>query len=160
MKAMMKILAASTLVSAAMLVTVPAVQADDAVEKAIKARQGVMQLYSHYAGPLFGMAKGELDYDAALAASLADSLNTVVNLSGARMWPPDSHNEVREGETRAKPTIWDAGSGVGDKSQAMKDAALEMSLVAGDGLDALREAVRSVGKSCKGCHEDFRAKDF
>jgi cytochrome c556 len=134
--------------------------ADDPVEKAIKARRGMMQLYSHYAGPLFGMAKKEMDYDAALASTLAENLNAVVNLSGARMWPPDSHNGARKGKTRAKPDIWKEGSGVGDKSQAMADAALAATLVAGDGLDALRGAVSDIGEACKGCHDDFRAKDF
>lgn len=160
MKSVLKALAASSLMTAAMLTAMPEALSQDAVDKAIKARRGVMQLYSHYAGPLFAMAKGDLAYDAALASQLAENLNAVANLSGARMWPPDSHNEARAGKTRARSAIWEAGSGVGEKSQAMSDAALEISLVAGDGLDSLRDAVRSVGKSCKGCHDDFRAKDF
>lgn len=160
MNAVHKALAAPAMMAAALFTAVPVALADDATDKAIKARRGAMQLYSHYAGPLFAMAKGDLEYDSALAAQLAENLNTVANLSGARMWPPDSHNEAREGKTRAKATIWEAGSEVGEKSQAMKDAALEISLVAGDGLDSLRDAVRSVGGSCKGCHDDYRAKDF
>lgn len=160
MKFVLKALAASSLMTAAMLTAMPEALSQDAVDKAIKARRSVMQLYSHYAGPLFAMAKGDLAYDAALASQLAENLNAVANLSGARMWPPDSHNEARAGKTRARSAIWEAGSGVGEKSQAMSDAALEISLVAGDGLDSLRDAVRSVGKSCKGCHDDFRAKDF
>ena len=134
--------------------------ADDPIDSAIKARHGLMQLYSHYAGPMFGMAKGELDYDAALASSLAENLNTVVNLSASRMWPQGSDNEARKGKTRAKPAIWEQGSGIGEASQAMKDAALSATLVAGDGLDELRGAVKDIGQSCKDCHDDFRAKDF
>ena len=160
MKAIIKSLAAAAMMSAAAFTAIPMAQADDAIEKAIKARRGAMQLYSHYAGPLFGMAKGDIEYDAALAASLAENLNTVVNLSGARMWPPESDNKSRKGKTRAKPEIWQADSKVGEASQAMKDAALAISLVAGDGLDALRGSIGDVGNSCKGCHDDYRAKDF
>jgi len=29
---------------------------------------------------------------------------------------------------------------------------------AGNGLDALRAAIGDVGKSCKGCHDEYRAK--
>lgn len=160
MKAMLKTFAGAAMFSAAAFTAVPMAQADEATEKAIKARRGAMQLYSHYAGPLFGMAKGDIDYDGALAASLAENLNTVVNLSGARMWPPGSDNTAYEGKTRAKPEIWQADSKVGDASQALKDAALAFSLVAGDGLDALRGAIGDVGEGCKGCHDDYRAKDF
>ncbi len=161
MKAVMKSLAVTAMVSAAVLTAVPMAQAaDDAIDKAIKARRGVMQLYSHYAGPMFGMAKGDVEYDAELAASLAENLNAVAGLTGARMWPPESDNKARKGKTRAKPEIWAADSKAGDASQTMKDAVLALSLVAGDGLDALKGSIGDVGKSCKGCHDDYRAKDF
>lgn len=160
MKVLLKSAAGAVLVSATLLAVAPVAVAQDGIDKAIKARQGVMQLYSHYAGPLFGMAKGDVDYDAATAASLAENLNTVVNLNGSRMWPPESHNEARDGKTRALPAIWESGSEVGDRSQAMKDAALALTLAADGGLDGLRGAVGDVGKACKGCHDDYRAEDF
>ncbi len=160
MNPVIKFLSGAVLICAVMLTSIPASHAEDAIDKAIKARRGAMQLYSHYAGPLFAMAKGDMEYDAALAASLAENLSIVVNLSQARMWPPDSHQSAREGKTRARAVIWESGPEVADKSQAMKDAALEISLVAGDGLDSLRDAVRSVGQSCKGCHDDYRHKNF
>ncbi len=161
MNKVLKVFSLTSLFTGAALTMIPPTYADDdAIDSAIKARRGLMQLHSHYAGPLFGMAKGDIDYDAALAANLAENLNAVVNLSMARMWPPESDNESREGDTRAQPNIWEEGSDIGDKSQAMKDAALAATLVAGDGLDALKGAVGDIGQACKGCHDDFRAKDF
>jgi len=53
---------------------VPAFAAKDPNLKLIKARQGEMQLKSFNAGPLFGMAKGKIEYNAELAAMLANNL--------------------------------------------------------------------------------------
>ncbi len=133
--------------------------ADDAIDKAIKARRGAMQLYNHYAGPLFGMAKGDIAYDASMAALLAENLNAVVNLSQSRMWPPGSHKGARKG-TRTRQSLWESGSDISEKAQAMRDAALELTLVAGDGLDSLRGGIRGIGQSCKGCHDDYRDENF
>jgi len=147
----------------AVLVMMPVTQADDdkdPIAKAIKARRAGFQLYSFYAGHLFAMAKGEQDYDAALASTMADNLVGVTSLSNGMMWLPDSDNTKRKGKTRAKPGIWKEGSDVGDKSAALKDAALAVSMVAGDGLEALQGAVGDLGQACKSCHDDFRAKEF
>ena len=46
-----------------------------------------------------------------------------------------------------------------DKAMALISAADDMQAAAGDGLDALRGAIGPVGKSCGGCHEDFRLDD-
>ena len=47
---------------------------DDPMLKAIKARQAIMVLRSWNAGPLFGMAKGKIEYDAERATTLANNL--------------------------------------------------------------------------------------
>ena len=133
---------------------------DDPVLKAIKARQAGFQLYSFYAGHLFAMAKGEMEYDAELASTMAQNLNTVANLSNGAMWPQGSDNEAYAGKTRALPEIWTTYPAIGEKSQALKDATAAMVEVAGNGLDALRSKIGAVGQSCKGCHDDFRAEDF
>ena len=46
-------------------------QADEALEKIVKARQAFMQIYSFNLGQLGAMAKGEADYDAKLANASA-----------------------------------------------------------------------------------------
>lgn len=150
------------LISCVSLAIVPTVQAaeDDAVAQAIKARQAGMGLYSFYAGQLFAMAKGEQEYNADLAATLANNLVAVTELSNGMMWLPESDNTARQGKTRALPEIWGADSNTGDKAQTLKDAALGLSLVAGDGLDALRGEIGAVGEACDSCHEDYRAEDF
>ena len=137
---------------------VSALAAGDPNEKAIDARKAVMTLQSWYAGPLFAMAKGDMDYDADMASAHAAHLNMMARVEGGAMWPQGTDNGAYAGKTRALPEIWTTWPAVGEKDQALKDAAAALAEVAGDGLDALRSKIGAVGKACKGCHDDFRAE--
>ena len=132
--------------------------AKDPNEKAIKSRKAVMTLQSWYAGPLFQMAKGEMDYDAETASANAAALNVMATIKGDMMWPPGTDNGAYEGKTRALPEIWSTYPDVAKKGEALSEAAAALAAVAGDGLDALRSQIGPVGKACKGCHDDFRAE--
>lgn len=132
----------------------------DPIEKAIKARQSYFQLVSFNAGPLFGMAKGNVDYDAKKAQDLANNLLALTSMTNGALWPKGSDNDAKKGKTRALPAIWESGSKIGDSSKAFKDAVKQLASVAGNGLDALKPAVGDLGKSCGGCHKPFRAKEF
>ena len=129
---------------------------DEASEKAIKARQGLMQVYSFNLGMLSAMAKGEADYDAELAAVAATNLNVAASMNTGAMWPQGSSNE--DHKTRALPEIWSTYPKVAESGKALADSSAALAAVAGDGLDALKGSIGDVGKSCKGCHDDFRAK--
>ena len=132
--------------------------AEDPNEKAIGARQAVMKLQSWYAGPLFGMAKGDIDYDADMARSYAEHLSMMASVDGGAMWPQGTDNVAYAGKTRALPEGWSSWEEAGKKAQALSEAAAALAAVAGDGLDALRSKIGAVGQACKGCHDDFRAK--
>ncbi len=128
-------------------------------DSAIKARQGLMQVYGHSIGILSGMAKGKIDYDADAAAVAASNLLAAASLNQSAMWPAGSDNEnPANAENRALPAIWSTYPKVADAGQALVDAAVELNSVASRGLDSLKGAIGPVGKSCKGCHDDFRAK--
>ena len=143
---------------AGLTLALSALAANDPNEKAIGARQAVMKLQSWYAGPLFAMAQGKIEYDADVARSYAANLNTVANVDGGAMWPQGTDNGAYEGKTDALPEIWSTYPAVADKGKALSDAAAALAEVAGDGLDALRSKIGAVGQACKGCHDDFRAE--
>ena len=147
-----------TLVVFCLTLTFTASAAKDPNEKAIKARQAVMTLQSWYAGPLFRMAKGEMDYDADTARAYAAALNTMAIVKGDMMWPPGTDNGAYGEKTRALPEIWSTWPEAGEKAGALSEASAALAEVAGDGLDALRSKIGAVGKACKGCHDDFRAE--
>lgn len=130
--------------------------AQDPNEKAIKARQGEMQLRAFNAGPLFGMAKGQIEYDAELAKKLAGNLKTLLDLDNGRAWAPGSHNEAYPGKTTALPKIWDTYPEIADYGKNYAKAVNELAAVAGNGRDSLRAKVGDLGKACKACHDDFR----
>jgi len=133
--------------------------AQDPNENAIKARQAEMQLRSFNAGPLFGMAKGQIDYDAALAAKLAGNLKLMLDFDNGRAWAPGTHKVAYPGKTEALPKIWDTYPEIADYGKKYKEAVTALAAVAGSGADALKPAVGELGKACKGCHDNFREKD-
>jgi len=135
----------------------PGFAAKDPNQKAIKARQGEMQLRSFNAGPLFAMAKGEIEYDAELAATLANNMKLLLDVNMGRAWPTGSDNSFYE-ETTATPKIWETYPEIGEYGKRYKTAVTELAAEAGNGLDALRSKVGPLGKSCKGCHDEFREK--
>lgn len=132
----------------------------DPVEKAIKARQSYYQVVSFNAGPLFGMAKGKVAYDAKKAQEFANNLLALTSMKNSAMWPKGSDNVAKKGKTRALPAIWDTYPKVVEASKAFGAAVKQLASVAGNGADALKPAVGALGKSCGGCHKPFRAKEF
>lgn len=126
--------------------------------KLIKARQSDMQLRSFSAGPLFGMAKGKMAYDAELAGTLANNLKALLELDMGRAWKKGTDNEAYPGKTRALPKNWTTYPKAAEKGKAYAKAVGELAAVAGNGLDALKGKIGALGDGCKGCHDDFREK--
>jgi len=148
------------LIAAALAVALPAIAVADAADDAIKARQGYWQVVSHNAGMLFGMAKGEIAYDAATAKAHADNLSALAAMDTGSMWPAGSDNVARAGKTRAMPVLWETFPAVMDKHAGFRAAAGTLAANAGNGPDALRANIGALGASCGACHDIYRAKNF
>lgn len=131
--------------------------ADPAIQGAIKARQGQMQLYQHNLGILGAMAKGDVAYDAAAASAAANNLKALANLDAMTLWPQGSDMESVEG-TRAKAELWTTFPAVLENSQAMTTAANAMADAAGTDLAALQAAMGAVGSACGACHKAYRGR--
>lgn len=125
----------------------------------IKARQGDMELRTYSAMPLFGMAKGEIFYDAEQAVKLVNNLKLLLQLDVGGAWAQGTGNDKYPGKTHALPEVWSTYPKVAEAGKAYGAAVDELAAVAGDGLDALRSKIGDVGDSCKGCHDDFREKE-
>ena len=136
----------------------PGFAAQDPLKKAIKARQGEMQLRAFNVGPLFGMAKGQIEYDAELANKLATNLKLLLDLDNGRAWPKGSDIDNYMGDTTALPKIWTTYPEISKYGKEYATAVNELAAEAGNGVDALKSKIGPVGKSCKGCHDDFREK--
>ena len=152
----MKMISKICLLVIGITLSVTAYAAKDPLKNAIKARQAEMQLRSFNLGPLFGMAKGKIDYDAEMANKLAGNLKLMLDLDNGRAWAQGSDNEKYAGKTRALPETWTTYPEIADYGKKYVMAVNELAAVAGDGQDALKSKIGAVGKSCKGCHDEFR----
>lgn len=138
----------------------PSVMANDGpYDKAIEARQSMFKLYGFNAGILTNMAKEKMAYDAELATEAANNLSALANLGQSQFWPAGSDNATAgNATTRALPAIWETYPAIVEKADALKTSVAALVPAAGNGLEALQAAIGDVGASCKGCHDDFRAK--
>jgi len=154
----MRIASRLCLLIVGLTLTAPGFAAKDPLKKAIKARQGEMQLRSFNAGPLFGMAKGDIEYDAEMAAKLAGNLKLLLDLDTSRQWPKGSDIDNYMGDTTSLPEIWTTYPEIANYGKKYAKAVNELAEVAGNGRDALKSNIGALGKSCKGCHDEFREK--
>ena len=137
---------------------IAAAQDAKALAKAVKARQGYMQVLSFNLGYLGAMAKGKAPYDARGAVGAANNLFAAASMDTGRMWAKGTDNEMMAGKTAALPAIWADGSEIGQKGDDLMAAAKKLVAEAGKGQAALAAAVGPTGKACGGCHKKFRKK--
>lgn len=149
---------AITVVSTALILALASLgsTAAEEFEKPIKARKAMMQVYAFNLGLLGGMAKGKLPFDSKLANEAANNLLAAATMKNSAMWPQGSDSTALPGKTRAKAENWTTWPEAGKKHEAFIEAAQAMASNAGSGVDAIKANIGAVGKSCKGCHEDFR----
>ncbi len=155
----MKLATRLCLLIAGLTLAAPGFAAKDPNLKLIKARQGEMQLRAFNVGPLFGMAKGKMDYDAELASKLANNLKTQLSLDIGRAWKKGTDVEAYPGKTTSLGKIWTTYPEISEYGKKYKMAVNELAAEAGNGLDALKPKISAVGKTCKGCHDEFREKN-
>lgn len=143
---------------AAIAVALPtAVLAADPIKDTVEARQGFYKLLGANMGVLAGMAKGEVDYTAEGAQTAADNIVTLTTYNLGHLYMPGTSSEDYA-ETRALPAIWEDFPGVQKKGAAFVEAATAMQAVAGQGKGEMAAALGALGGTCKGCHDDYRAK--
>lgn len=125
----------------------------------LAARQGQMQIMVFNISIVGGMARGNIDYDAAAAQTAADNLAVLAMLDGRGHWPAGSGNDAIAEGTRALPAIWEDMGAFGAAWGGYGDAVTNFQGVAGQGLDALRAGIGPLGTACGDCHRAFRQSD-
>lgn len=121
-------------------------------EDAIKYRKGAMTVMAAHFSRVAGMANGKIPFDAKAAAQNAEVANFMAALPFAGFGPGTD-----KGDTKAKPEIWTEMDKFNAGAKKMQDEMAKLNVAAkGGNLDAIKAAAGDVGKSCKGCHDDFR----
>ena len=157
----LSVMSALALFAAVAVLPAPALSQDmDAADKAIETRRGYMKLVLWEAGPLFGMAKGEMAYDAEAAKGHAARLKTISEYPAGGLFTAGSSNADKPGKTRSLPKIWEDMDGFGKAFGDWQAAVAALGDQVGNGQEALAAAVGAMGKTCGGCHKPYRAEEF
>lgn len=123
-------------------------------EVLVKQRQAAMTLQGKYFGPMAAMAQGKAPFNAAVVAHNAGFLEALSQM------PWDGFDaSTKDVKSAALPAVY---SDTAKFKQAGENlhAAVGKLVVASKGHDeaATKAAIGAVGKTCGGCHDDFRQK--
>jgi len=123
-------------------------------EKAIRARQSGYYLMSQQMARINATIKGDLAFDKTALETSAEALDVIGRLV-VDNYPTGSD----QGSTKAKPEIWKETRRFKQLAQASQgEAARLKAAVRGGDLDAIKAAYGATSKSCKSCHDVYRAQ--
>ncbi|MCC9625971.1 cytochrome c [Thalassospira sp. MA62] len=130
-------------------------QADEATDNAtVQSRQMLMDGIGGAMGTLGCYMKGECTLPDPVLANLAKGIAFSAEASPAAFEPQTPDATVK---TTAASNVWSDWEEFSDYFPQMKEAALTLASAVGDKA-AMGAAMGDLGKTCKGCHDDFRTK--
>lgn len=124
-------------------------------EDQIRYRQSVMNVMGRSFGTLGAMAKGEMPYDKEQAVKNA----AIVEMMSALPVPAFGPGTEKGAPTKADMKVWSDAEKFKSAYDKMLAEVKKLPAAAGDAA-TLKAQVGEVGKTCKGCHDDFRLKRF
>lgn len=148
----MKALASLTLAAAVFAVAAPASAQFAKNEDAVKYRQSALFVMGQHFGRLGAMANDKAPYDAKAAAESADIVAAMAKLPWAGF--------VQGADSpKAKAEIWTNAGHFKEAADKLQTESAKLATAAKAGnLAALKTAFGPTAGTCKGCHDDFRAK--
>ena len=123
-------------------------------EVLVKQRQAAMTLQGKYFGPLAGMAQGKVPYDQKIVARNAGYLEALSKM------PWDGFNpNTKDVKSAALPAVYTDGAKFKEAQDHFESEVTKL-VSASKGSDeaAIKAQIGAVGKTCGGCHENFREK--
>ena len=123
------------------------------MDPAVAARHAQMQMIGYSIGILGAVAKGEMEFDAAMVNSAAANINSLAMLDRTTLWIEGTEQGAAHG-SRAKAEIWSDPDGFAKEFDALA-AAAEPLMTAAD-VDAVRANMQALGGSCSACHKKYR----
>ena len=123
-------------------------------ETLVKQRQAKMTLQGKYVGPLAAMAQGKAPYNADVVKRNAGYLQALSTMA----W--DGFDASTQGvKSEALPAIWKEPGKFKEAQERNERAAADLVAATNGGDEAkIKAAIGAFGKTCGGCHEDFREK--
>ena len=127
-------------------------------EQAVLTRQGLLKVMGFYMGPLGGMLKNKVPFDATKAGNSATHIAQLGSMI-PDVFVFDTHKTAPSVKTKAQDGIWTNTSDFNSKADDLVKAAnaLVEAAKSGDKGTTLKAAA-AVGKACGACHDNFRNK--
>ncbi len=124
-------------------------------ENATETRQAVFKLLAFNMGTISGMARGTVEFDAAIAERNANRIAALAPMIPEVFAARDTRDF--NVETEALPIIWDRTDEFQEKAANLVTAANTFAEIArGGDKNATIGAVRAFGGTCGNCHDTFR----
>ena len=118
-------------------------------------RQSYFALIGANFGPIAAMAQGKMPYSVEGVQERAANLKALSTIDVTSAFSEGSD----KGTTRAKPEIWANTADFKAKFADMQEAILALQAAEGE-QGAVAKAVGGVGRTCKACHDEYKAKDY
>ncbi|HEU4626906.1 MAG TPA: cytochrome c [Steroidobacteraceae bacterium] len=129
---------------------------EESAQKAVELRQSLFRVIGYSFGPVGGMLKNKVPFDAALAAKAGERIESLSTLI------PEVFNEDTRKfqlKTKAREGIWTNKSDFQAKADDLTKAATALTTAAkGGDKKSVLQAAAAVGKACGACHDNFRDK--
>ena len=152
-KSLLAITVATSLVAATAVVAQPASSEKHAVY-ATELRQSIFKLLGSNMGPLGAMAKGKMPVDAKVAEKNAIRINQLSLMIADYTRTDTSKFDVK---TEALAKIWQEPDHFSKDIEKLTLASANLIAAAqSNDESAIKKAIGGVGKTCGGCHDDFK----
>jgi len=127
-------------------------------EKLITWRQSAFQVVGWSFGRVKANVEGQYNKDEVVKA--ANVIAAVSNSSLSTLFAPGTETGKGTHETAAKPEVFKDTEKFAEAFGNFKRESNELAKVAATGdAAAVKEQFGKVGRTCKGCHDDFKAKE-
>jgi cytochrome c556 len=129
---------------------------EEQAQQAVDLRQSVFRLIGYSWGPMAGMIKNKVPFDAAVAQKTASRLETLAPMI-SEVFQTDTRKFTLK--TKAREGIWTNNADFKAKNEDLVKAATALDAAAkGGDKKATLQAAIAVGKACGACHDSFRDK--
>ena len=125
-------------------------------QAAADTRQGLFKIVGRYFGPIVGMARDQIPYDAAVVEYNASKINQLAAMATDLFGKNTSEFDL---DTGALPGIWDNLDDFKAKANTLVETSAALAAAASEGKGPAMKAFGKVGGACKGCHDDYRQQD-
>jgi cytochrome c556 len=133
----------------------PSPEAQD--KAAVETRQGLFKVISNQMGPIGGMLRNNVPFDAAVVERNSGRIATLSDII-PELFTRDTRKFTGV-KTSALEGIWNSQADFKGKADALTKAAAALNAAAKTGDKAATlKAAADVGKACGSCHDNYRAK--